>query len=92
MEETANIIEYSTRNSLVIIDELGRGTSTIDGVSIAYSFLKYLLTTLDCRCLFTTHYHILLEYLRPFNTFKTCMMNNTLDKINNRIIFLYKLV
>ena len=44
MEETANIVKYGTKHSLAIIDELGRGTSTVDGIAIAYSVMKYLLT------------------------------------------------
>jgi len=43
MEQTANILEYGTKNSLAIVDELGRGTSTFDGIAIALAFLKYLV-------------------------------------------------
>ena len=76
MEETANIIEYGTKKSLAIIDELGQGTSTLDGIAIAFAFLKYMLTHLQCRCLFTTHYHILLEFLRPYEGIKKCLMSS----------------
>lgn len=61
MEETSNAVKYSTSNSLIIMDELGRGTSTFDGVAIAYSILKYLVQHVKCRTLFATHYHILLD-------------------------------
>jgi len=61
MEETLNAVKYGTMHSLIIMDELGRGTSTYDGVAIAYSILKYVMEAVKCRCMFATHYHILLE-------------------------------
>ena len=64
MEETFNAVMHSSPNSLVIMDELGRGTSTFDGVAIAYSILKYLVEQKRCRSLFATHYHVLLDEFR----------------------------
>jgi DNA mismatch repair ATPase MutS len=61
MEETKRIVENSTKNSLVIIDELGRGTSTYDGLSLAYGVLRYITENINCKTLFATHYHILLD-------------------------------
>jgi len=61
LEETKTIVEQATENSLVIMDELGRGTSTFDGYSIAHSVLTYLAKKIKCRALFTTHYHMLVE-------------------------------
>ena len=58
--ETANILKHATKNSFVVLDELGRGTSTFDGTAIAYSVLQHL-SELGCRCLFATHYHMLCE-------------------------------
>jgi DNA mismatch repair protein MSH6 len=66
MEETSVIISECTQNSLCIFDELGRGTSTYDGVAIAYGVLKYLVEEKKCKTLFTTHYHILLDEFRMF--------------------------
>ena len=61
LEETKAICDLATRNSLVIMDELGRGTSTFDGYSIAHSVLTYLAEHVKCRTLFTTHYHMLVK-------------------------------
>ncbi|MFN8614608.1 MAG: DNA mismatch repair protein MutS [Vampirovibrionales bacterium] len=57
MQETAQIIHGATSQSLVLLDEVGRGTSTFDGVAIAQSVVEYLVTTVGCRTLFATHYH-----------------------------------
>jgi len=64
LEETKAICELATPNSLVIMDELGRGTSTFDGYSIAHSVLSYLANKVKCRTMFTTHYHMLVEDYR----------------------------
>lgn len=64
MEETRNIISFATFKSLAIVDELGRGTSTFDGYSIAHAVLKFLVNNLRCRTLFATHYHMLLDEFR----------------------------
>jgi DNA mismatch repair protein MutS len=57
MIETANILNNSTDRSFIIMDEIGRGTSTLDGLSIAISVIEYLNITLKCRTLFATHFH-----------------------------------
>jgi DNA mismatch repair protein MutS len=57
MHETAYILNTATARSLVVMDEVGRGTGTLDGVSIAWSVSEYLLDRIACRCLFATHYH-----------------------------------
>lgn len=56
-----NIVKFATFKSLAIIDELGRGTSTFDGYSIAYAVLSHILKNIKCRTLFATHYHLLLD-------------------------------
>jgi DNA mismatch repair protein MutS len=61
MQETAYILKSATQNSLLILDEIGRGTSTFDGVSIAWSILEYISKELNCKTLFATHYHELIE-------------------------------
>ena len=67
MEETHNILEDATFNSLCILDELGRGTSTFDGLSIAYSIAKNLINIINCRCIFATHYFFMLEDFKYYN-------------------------
>ena len=61
MKETANILRRATRRSLVILDEIGRGTSTYDGMSIAWAVAEHLHDTAGCRALFATHYYELTE-------------------------------
>ena len=61
MKETANIVRRATRRSLVVLDEIGRGTSTYDGLSIAWAVAEHLHDVVGCRALFATHYHELTE-------------------------------
>jgi DNA mismatch repair protein MutS len=61
MKETANVLRRATRRSLVVLDEIGRGTSTFDGLAIAWAVAEYLHDAIACRAMFATHYHELTE-------------------------------
>jgi DNA mismatch repair protein MutS len=89
MNETANIVNNATERSLVILDEIGRGTSTFDGLSIAWSVAEYLHDILKARTLFATHYHEMTELsvicpgVRNYNV--------AVREWNDQIIFLRKI-
>ena len=88
MREAADAIKNATENSLILFDELGRGTATFDGMSLAQAILEYINNKIGCKTLFSTHYHELTD------------LENTLDKLVNKhvsaeekdgdIIFLHK--
>ncbi|MCG8617309.1 MAG: DNA mismatch repair protein MutS, partial [Desulfobacterales bacterium] len=92
MEETANIVNNATENSLVILDEIGRGTSTYDGMSIAWAVAEYLhdLNDMGVKTLFATHYHelIRLEETKP----RIKNYNIAVKEFNDNIVFLRRLV
>lgn len=90
MNETANILNHATSRSLVILDEIGRGTSTFDGLSIAWSVAEYLNTTLKARTLFATHYHELTELARLLPATKN--YNVAVREWGDQVIFLHKIV
>ena len=64
LEETLTPLKYATRQSLFIVDELGRGTSTYDGVAIAYAVMKELAARIRCCTMFSTHFRVLVEEAR----------------------------
>jgi DNA mismatch repair protein MutS len=92
MQETANILNNATEKSLVIMDEIGRGTSTFDGLSIAWAVAEYLhdLNSRGVKTLFATHYHELTQLSQTKPRVKN--LNIAVKEWNDEIIFLRKLV
>jgi len=92
MNETANILNNANRRSLIILDEIGRGTSTYDGLSIAYAVAEHILdkTTIGARTLFATHYHELIKLADTHLGAKN--YNVAVREWNGKVTFLHKIV
>ncbi|MEJ5260131.1 MAG: DNA mismatch repair protein MutS [Anaerohalosphaeraceae bacterium] len=90
MTETANILNNATERSLVILDEVGRGTSTYDGLSLAWAITEHLANHIKCRTLFATHYHELTELGRLLVNVKN--LNVAVREWEGQVIFLHKIV
>lgn len=90
MTETANILTNATGKSLIILDEIGRGTSTYDGISIAWAVLDYLANTIGAKTLFATHYHELIEFGRSHP--KAINQSIPVKQWQGRLIFVRKLI
>ena len=90
MNETANIVNNATERSLVILDEIGRGTSTFDGLSIAWSVAEFLHDKIKARTLFATHYHELTKLAEQRSG--VCNFNVAVREWNEQIIFLRKII
>jgi len=90
MNETSNIVNNATERSLVILDEIGRGTSTFDGLSIAWSVAEFLHEKIKVRTLFATHYHELTKLAEDRSG--VCNFNVAVREWNEQIIFLRKIV
>jgi DNA mismatch repair protein MutS len=89
MSEVSNIINNATENSLIILDEIGRGTSTYDGLSIAWSVTEYITNNIMAKTLFATHYHELSELedkIKGINNYKIMIKES-----GENIIFLRKI-
>ncbi|GDY22939.1 DNA mismatch repair protein MutS [Verrucomicrobiota bacterium] len=90
MSETANILNNATARSLIILDEIGRGTSTFDGLSLAWSIVEHLHNQVGAKTLFATHYHELTELSGRLPRVKN--YNVAVREWNDQIIFLRKIV
>ncbi|OFX38987.1 MAG: DNA mismatch repair protein MutS, partial [Bacteroidetes bacterium GWA2_40_15] len=90
MNETASILNNLSDRSLILLDEIGRGTSTYDGISIAWAMVEYLHENrMKAKTLFATHYHELNEMENSFSRVKN--FNVSIKELNNKVIFLRKL-
>ncbi|HIQ22979.1 MAG TPA: DNA mismatch repair protein MutS [Planctomycetes bacterium] len=90
MTETARILNTATSRSLVILDEIGRGTSTYDGISLAWSVVEYLHDQIGCRTLFATHYHELTDLERSLQGVHN--LNVAVREWQDEVVFLHKIV
>jgi DNA mismatch repair protein MutS len=90
MAETAAILNHATRRSLVVLDEVGRGTSTYDGVSLAWAITEHLHDRIGCRALFATHYHELVDLAidRP----GICNLTVSVAEQDDTVVFLHRIV
>ena len=89
MLETARILNTATDRSLVILDEIGRGTSTYDGISLAWAVVEYLHNEVQCRTLFATHYHELTELEERLEG--VANFNVSVREWENEVVFLHKI-
>ena len=90
MTETARILNTATPRSLVILDEIGRGTSTYDGVSLAWAVVEYLHDHIGCRTLFATHYHELTDLAKTLSSVRN--LNVAVREWEDEVVFLHKIV
>src|SRR5207248_2235348 len=90
MTETANILNNATERSLVILDEIGRGTSTLDGLSLAWAIAEHIASDVHCRTLFATHYHELTDLSARFVGVKN--LNVAVREWEDQVIFLHRIV
>lgn len=90
MIETANILNSASERSLILLDEIGRGTSTYDGVAIAWAVAEFIATKIKARCIFATHYHELNVMTNTYPQIKNYRI--TISEENGEIEFLRKIV
>jgi DNA mismatch repair protein MutS len=90
MHEAANIVNTATQRSLILLDEIGRGTSTFDGISIAWALTEYLHNHIGAKTLFATHYHELNELADVFPRIKNYKVD--VREYGDKVIFLHKVL
>lgn len=90
MNEVAQILKYATRNSLIVLDEVGRGTSTYDGMSIARAIMEYIQTKIKAKTLFATHYHELIGMEQVLEGIKNYSV--AIKERGNDIVFLRRII
>ena len=89
MKEAASILNAATEKSLIILDEIGRGTGTYDGISLARAIAEYIITKINATTLFATHYHILTELAEDFD--QVANFHMTVREYAGKIKFLYQM-
>ncbi len=90
MSETSAILHTATSRSLVLLDEIGRGTATYDGVSIAWSVSEHLHNTIGCKTVFATHYHELTQLAEELDA--VCNFTVAVREVGEQILFLHRLI
>ncbi|MBZ2173799.1 DNA mismatch repair protein MutS [Schnuerera sp. xch1] len=90
MHEVANIMKNASKNSLIILDEVGRGTSTYDGLSIAWAIIEHIATNIKAKTLFATHYHELTELEDKLEGIKNLTI--LVEEKGDEVIFLRKII
>jgi DNA mismatch repair protein MutS len=90
MTETANIVNNATDRSLVVLDEIGRGTSTLDGLSLAWAISEHIASVVGCRTLFATHYHELTDLADRYTGVKN--LNVAVREWEDQVVFLHRIV
>ena len=90
MKESATALRNATKNSLILFDELGRGTSTYDGMSLAGSIIEYIANTIKCKTLFSTHYHELTDMENKIPGIKN--VHVSISESDGDITFLHKVM
>jgi DNA mismatch repair protein MutS len=90
MHEAANIVNTATPRSLILLDEIGRGTSTFDGISIAWALTEFIHDRIGAKTIFATHYHELNELAEVFTRIKNYRVD--VREYGDKVIFLHKVV
>ena len=90
MTETARILNTATARSLVVLDEIGRGTSTYDGISLAWAIVEHLHDAVGCRTLFATHYHELTDLAQTLSGVRN--LNVAVREWEDHVVFLHKIL
>ena len=90
MNEVNNALSFATKNSLILFDEIGRGTATYDGMALAQAIIEYIHENIKCKTLFSTHYHELTTLEKDLDELKN--VHVSAEEINGDIVFLHKVL
>ena len=90
MTEVNNALKNASKNSLIIFDEIGRGTATYDGLALAQAIIEYISQNIKCKTLFSTHYHELTDLENELDNLKN--VHVSADEVNGDIVFMHKVL